>query len=182
MLGAENDTPEGRASESPPTSGIPEMEGTSESPPTSGIPESDILPDDLDAQAEESVAVKVRRGPTAPTRLEFEEHAAACHEPYRNWCAPCVAGRGKADPHRGRDHSEDGVITMGIDYGYLNKRAKPGDEDEGEEGIDGVKASPLLCGRDTLGWIFCHCLRSKGTGDEHSSKMLTTELVASGEA
>ena len=72
MLGAENDTPEGRAAqEYPPTGGIPEMEGTSESQPTSGIPESDILPDDLDAQAEESVAVKVRRDPIAPTRLEI---------------------------------------------------------------------------------------------------------------
>ena len=146
VLGVENDTLEGRA--------FPGMEGAvgdtlGEPPPNSGIPESDVLPDDLNAQAEESVAVKVRRDLVAPTRLEIEEHEAACHEPYRNWCVPCVAGRGKADPHRGRDHSEDGVITMGIDHGYLNKRAKPGEDDEGEEDTEGVKASPLLCGRDT---------------------------------
>ena len=78
--------------------------------------------------------------------------------------------------------TEDGVITMGIDYGYLTTGAKLGEDDEGEEGTDGAKASPLLCGRDHLGWIFCHCLRSKGTEDEHSEKMLTTEIVRSGEA
>ena len=126
--GAEEDTPEDRArARAPPglegAGGPPDtLAGRSSdtfdgSPPTSGIPESDVLPDDLNAQAEESVAVKVRRDPTVPTRLEIEEHEAACHEPYRNWCVPCVAGRGKADPHRGRDHTEDGVITMGIDYG-----------------------------------------------------------------
>ena len=90
MLGAENDTPEGRASqESPLTSGIPEMEGTSESPP--GIPESDILPDDLDAQAEESVAVKFRRDPIAdgphvqgteaPRTSGFQALSAGCVGP-----------------------------------------------------------------------------------------------------
>ena len=35
---------------------------------------------------------------------------------------------------------------MVIDYGYLNKRAKPGEDDEGEGGTGGVKASPWLCG------------------------------------
>ena len=53
-------------------------------PPNSGIPESDVLPDDLNAQAEESVAVKGRMDPIAPTRLEIEEHEVACHEPSRN--------------------------------------------------------------------------------------------------
>lgn len=132
-------------------------------------------------QVEESVAVKVRRDPAAPTRAEIEEHEVACHEPYHNWCTPCVAGRGNADPHRGRDHTEDGVITMSIDYDYHDKRAKLGEDDEGEEGTDGTKASPLLCGRDALGWIFCHCLRSKETGDEHSATMLKIEIVQSGE-
>ncbi len=103
----------------------PEMEGTGESPPSGGIPESGILPDDLDAQAEASVAVKVRRGPTAPARLEMEEHEAACLAPYRNWCVPCAAGRDKADPHRGRDHTEDGGITMGIDYLSLIHLSEP---------------------------------------------------------
>ena len=63
--------------------------------------------------------------PTGPTRLEIEEHEVALHKPYRSWCVPCVAGRGKADLHRGRDHTEDGVITLGIDRGYLNGHAKP---------------------------------------------------------
>ena len=91
------------------------------------------------------------------------------------------AAYGKTHALRGRDHTEDGVIIMGADYGFLNGKAKLGDEDA-EEGTDVAVASPLLCGRDTYGWIFCHCLRSKGTEDECSTKMFTQKISLTGES
>ena len=36
--------------------------------------------EDLARQAEELVAVEVRREPTAPRRLETEQHEGACHD------------------------------------------------------------------------------------------------------
>ena len=39
--------------------------------------------------------------------------------------------------HQVGDQSEDAVATLGIDYGYMNARAKP-DAEDGEEDLDAI--------------------------------------------
>ena len=56
--------------------------------------------------------------PEGPTPQEREEHEIS-HEPYRAWCPACVAGRGRSDAHRERDHHEDALATVAFDYGYF---------------------------------------------------------------
>ena len=83
---------------------------------------------------------------TTAERLAHEE----LHEPYRDWCRACVAGRGRVEYHRTRDHSEDSVPVLAIDYGYLSKRVQEGDETAGQADSEfdenGVRCSPILCG------------------------------------
>ena len=136
--------------------------------------------EDLAQQVQESVVVRAKRGPLQPTRAEIEDHESA-HEPYRSWCWACVSGRGKQDGHTARDHEQDGVAVLGVDYGYLNSKAKnlPGDDEE--VGVDGQRASPLLCGRNSQTmWLVGHVLRSKGAEDVHSVKTMLNEFVLHG--
>eukprot|EP00973_Karenia_brevis_P020449 2808081-Karenia_brevis.AAC.1 len=50
--------------------------------------------------------LKVLRKQEEPTAEERRRHEID-HLPYAPWCRSCVAGRGKADQHVGKDHDED---------------------------------------------------------------------------
>eukprot|EP00971_Amphidinium_carterae_P074518 1472779-Amphidinium_carterae.1 len=67
--------------------------------------------------------MKVRRRPEEPTAMEVLKHNVL-HEPYRSWCRICVAAKGVQERHEKQEHSEDGVITIGMDYGYLLEGAE----------------------------------------------------------
>ena len=92
---------------------------------------------------------RIIRRPREPTAKEREEHEEL-HEPYRAWCRACVSGRGRVEYHYSRDHSDDAVPVVSVDYGYLSKRVQEGEEISGAKDVendeDGVKCSPILCG------------------------------------
>ena len=106
---------------------------------------------DLEAEAAESgPAVKPRRKPAEPTAQEILEHGDL-HEPYRAWCAACVAGRGLSDRHLAEDSTEEALARVGIDWGFLGS----------EEG-----ATPLLCAKDSKQrWYFGVAVPRKGLDD-----------------
>ena len=137
---------------------------------------------DLEEQAPGRQRQLVRARPVGPSAEEREAHERS-HEPYRSWCAACVAGRGRADSHVTRPGDEKSLPVVGVDYGYLwSKPNADGDEAEGDEAaLEGATPSnPLLCGRNSRdGYIFGYLLPAKGD-TEIGRRVLAQELVAGG--
>ena len=94
------------------------MEGAAEQSPAAPEPmvvtEAAVGSDDPPQQFEERAKVKTKRQPYQPTAAEIAEHEA-WHEPYRDWCPACVAGRGRSDPHMHIDHGDDAVAKAAMD-------------------------------------------------------------------
>ena len=110
--------------------------------------------------------MRPKRAPHMPTQAEVAAHEIT-HEPYRDWCRACVAGRGLADKHVQADHSEVALPTVAFDYGYL------GDREE--------ECSPILCGKDRDSrWYYGILMPCKGTQDAYCAKQTTTELSLAG--
>eukprot|EP00971_Amphidinium_carterae_P033582 661358-Amphidinium_carterae.1 len=113
---------------------------------------------DIEADIPEEVErapVGARRAPEAPSLAEREQHEAAGHVPYRDWCPACIAGRGRADNHRKREPGE--VAQVAVDYCYLSGRA---DATEAEAELEGC--SPILVLRDKwTSLVFAEVLQSK---------------------
>ena len=59
--------------------------------------------------AEEGRRPMFRKSENQPSSQEVQEHMKT-HIPYRSWCAHCVRGRGRNDPHRSGGGGEDQVI------------------------------------------------------------------------
>ena len=73
--------------------------------------------DEIEVQ-EEVADLKIAPAPVRPSQAAIEDHNVS-HLPYRNWCAPCVEGRGLGEQrgrHAGRVHD---VPRVGIDYWYI---------------------------------------------------------------
>ena len=64
-----------------------------------------------------SLIVALRR-PEEPTAEERRRHEMD-HLPFAGWCRACVAVRGKADQHFGKDHDEDAVARVSCDYCFM---------------------------------------------------------------
>ena len=76
--------------------------------------------EDAAGNEEESVEVMLRRKPEMPSQKEVDDHFAANHVPFRDWCAHCVMGRAPNTPHRSvKKEEKDGVTTVSIDYAFL---------------------------------------------------------------
>ena len=75
----------------------------------------------------DDAAVRGRASAADPSPQEVLDHEAT-HEPYRQWCASCVAGRWVADPHL-QAASCGAVPVIGMVFawrqrgGWLNSRA-----------------------------------------------------------
>ena len=52
-----------------------------------------------EGEPEEGSKPRIIASPTRPSPKEVEEHMAT-HIPFRNWCAHCIAGKSKSNPHR----------------------------------------------------------------------------------
>ena len=108
--------------------------------------------------------MRPKRAPHMPTQAEVAAHEIT-HEPYRDWCRACVAGRGLADKHVQSDHSEVALPTVAFDYGYL------GDREE--------ECSPILCGKDRDSrWYHGILMPCKGTQDAYCAKQ-TIKVLSS---
>ena len=93
----------------------------------------------------EGPAARAARQPQEPTQDEVRQHEVS-HEPYRAWCASCVAGRGLSREHRAADHEESAIAVAGFDYGFFSEGS-----------------SPLLCGKDSKHrWFYAAVVPSKG--------------------
>ena len=88
---------------------------------------------------------KIMRRPHEPTKADRESHEEL-HEPYREWCRACVAGRGRTEYHVTRNRKEDAFHTVAIDYGYLSNRPEESTTGDRELDVEGRKCNPVLCG------------------------------------
>ena len=118
-------------------------------------PEQHVLrEEEEEGERDEVKKMKFMRGPTIPSKLEWEAHMAT-HTPFRDWCPHCVRGRAVASPHKVGDRSdrESRVPTVAIDYTFL--------------GSDGDETFPVLVVKeDRAGAITAIPVQCKGTGDQ----------------
>ena len=83
--------------------------------------------DGLEPPEEEQFGVRNPRrmlDPKLPTQREVEEHCLT-HLPYRNWCAHCVLGKGRAAPHYKKETREDSLAEVHFDYCFMSTVDQP---------------------------------------------------------
>ena len=74
--------------------------------------------EEIEEEAAEILAVRPQAVPAGHSEKERLEHLPL-HEPYRSWCATCMAGRAVSDRHIWA------LAIVGLDYGYLAPRGEP---------------------------------------------------------
>ena len=57
--------------------------------------------EDISEEGEEGADAKVKKEVRTPSAEEVRVHRMI-HIPFRSWCAECIAGRGRDDPHKQR--------------------------------------------------------------------------------
>jgi hypothetical protein len=83
--------------------------------------------DELEPPEEEQFGTRNPRrmlDPKLPSQREIEEHSLT-HLPYRNWCAHCVLGKGRAAPHFKRSEREDSLAEVHFDYCFMSTVDQP---------------------------------------------------------
>ena len=94
------------------------------------------------------------------------------HLPFAGWCRACVAGRGKADQHFGKDHDEDAVARVSCDYCFMGEKV------EDEKLSD--KCLPILVHKFHQDrWVTSHVVPRKGA-DEWAVTVASADLEQSG--
>ena len=100
---------------------------------------------------EEGRKPKMKNAPIMPSRKEVEEHMTT-HIPFRNWCAHCVRGKSKSNPHRQTLRDINEVPEVSLDYMYMGSVS-----DEEQLGM------PILVARDRkTGWCMAGVVPHKG--------------------
>ena len=100
---------------------------------------------------EEGMKPKTKSAPIMPSRKEVEEHMTT-HIPFRNWCAHCVRGKSKSNPHRQTLRDINEVPEVSLDYMYMGSGS-----DEEQLGM------PILVARDRkTGWYMAGVVPNKG--------------------
>ena len=61
---------------------------------------------------------RIARMVNKPSRQEVEEHMAT-HIPFRSWCAHCVAGKSKSNPHKREVDKDREVPQVSLDYMFM---------------------------------------------------------------
>eukprot|EP00971_Amphidinium_carterae_P055489 1093659-Amphidinium_carterae.1 len=79
-----------------------------------------------------------------------------------------MAARGLNKRHEKQEHGEDGVITIGMDYGYLL------------EGAEAVGSMPLWCAKDTRRWFYVAIVPTKGVEHPYNVQEVRRQILASG--
>ena len=107
--------------------------------------------EEVQGTEEEGMRPKMRNAPIMPSKKEVEEHMTT-HTPFRNWCAHCVRGKSKSNPHRHttRDTNEVPEVSLG----YMCMGAG-GDEEQ--------LGMPIIVARyRKTGWHMAGVVPSKG--------------------
>lgn len=117
----------------------------------------------VDEAGEDEVHETRRANPGwSPKEPTPEERAEQGHATFRSWCKECLEATGYAQQHRRRDHAQDALPTITMDFFYM------GDKDE-EKGT-----RPYLVARDRqTGMMMATMLGTKGTADVTGQKLLT---------
>ena len=76
--------------------------------------------DDDDHEVYEGRKAKSRGKTYEPTQEEFDEHVLT-HIPFRSWCAHCVRGKAKNNPHFKRSIDMDAVPMICVDYTWMGE-------------------------------------------------------------
>ena len=110
---------------------------------------------------------KLVTSPIRPSAEAIEQHFAAGHVGYRNWCPVCVMARGREDAHpRQREEDEDdksGLPIISMDYNELNEESD--------------KPQKVLVGVDnSTGNVFAHNVIAKGLTDDWICKKVVRDL------
>ena len=140
---------------------------------------------------EEAAKIPIAPAPVKPSAREVEEHNIA-HYPYRNWCDPCVEGRGLGEQrgrHAGRHRC---VPCLGIDYWYITKGSlqkrkelegeypmnPEGDRKLREDRENGVimKCIVMRCHESKA--VLAHCVPCKGADEDGFVVDLVCQAVA----
>eukprot|EP00435_Cladocopium_sp_Y103_P034158 s1161_g8.t1 len=172
-------TPEGAPEESrgrhwsPPSDARPASAGRSRSRshrPVCAVEEEveprlddEIEPDGIEA-GEQVEARPARPGwsPITPSEEERREHESSGHAVFRNWCEHCLQATGYSQKHTKKDHSQDMIPTISMDYFYMNEEPN---------------ARPHLVAIDRkTGMMMATALEKKGVGDATGRKLLTRFL------
>jgi hypothetical protein len=101
--------------------------------------------------------------PKTPTKMMIDEHEASGHAVYRNWCAHCVMGKGRGNPHR--VHHEAGDLPeIAFDYCYLGEGNEMPILEAKDRDTQSLYATTLLCkGRKDYARSFlCGVVRGLG--------------------
>ena len=92
------------------------------------------------------------------------------HEPYRSWCATCVAGRAVSDRHIFQPPLEGALAIVGLDCGYLAPRCEP------EE-----RCTPIFFGKDSRHkWFYAIPMPSKGITEPWCAQAVASSVSRSG--
>ena len=85
--------------------------------------------EDVDDDNAEVGEYQVGKDPKLPSEAEVEEHRAAGHWPFREWCTHCQLARGLCAPHRASDRTHE-ISVLSMDYFFLTmgKVLIPGEE------------------------------------------------------
>ncbi len=125
--------------------------------------------DEIEEEAAETPAVRPQAVPTGPSEKERLEHLPL-HEPYRSWCATCVAGRAVSDRHIWQPPPEGALAIVGLDYGYLAPRGEP------EE-----RCTPILFGKDSRHkWFYAIPMPSKGVTEPWCAQAVASSVSRAG--
>ena len=128
-----------------------------------------MLEKKFEEEAAEIPAVRPQAVPAAPSEEERLEHLPL-HEPYRSWCATCVAGRAVSDRHIWQPHPEGASAIVGLDYGYLAPRGEP------EE-----RCTPILFGKDSRHkWFYAIPMPSKGITEPWCAQAVASSVSRAG--
>ena len=101
---------------------------------------SDVPSGGQEDTAERVTGFKSPHTPFAPSRQERAEHNIS-HCPFRSWCAHCVMGKAKSNPHYASPpsvKSEHSIPLIGVDYAFCSNTGAD-DEDWAEIKIMAVK-------------------------------------------
>ena len=105
----------------------------------------------MDVSEEEGMRPKVKKTPPMPSINEVEEHMVT-HIPFRDWCAHCVRGNSKSDPHHKSARDINEVPEVSLDYMYMESGSH-------EEQL----GMPTLVVRDRkTGWYMAGVVPTKG--------------------
>ena len=125
--------------------------------------------EELEEEAAEIPAVRPQAVLAGPSEKERLEHLPL-HEPYRSWCATCVAGRAVSDRHIWQPLPEGALAIVGLDYGYLAPRGEP------EE-----RCTPILFGKDSRHkWFYAIPMPSKGVTEPWCAQAVASSVSRAG--